>query len=147
MVGKTGFEPATSWSQTMRSTKLSYFPFINAPERSRTPNLLIRSQALYPIELQAHSRFKDTIYNVPQWFALFKFKHLNAAEKIWTSTGLPPLGPQPSASAVPPRPQIYKHCSDKSFIYIKLMSHGGFEPPTLWLKARCSTDWANGSQY
>src|SRR5690625_5438319 len=53
MVGKTGFEPATSWSQTMRSTKLSYFPFINAPERSRTPNLLIRSQALYPIELRA----------------------------------------------------------------------------------------------
>src|SRR5699024_8422725 len=28
-------------------------PVINAPERSRTPNLLIRSQALYPIELQA----------------------------------------------------------------------------------------------
>ncbi len=26
MVGKTGFEPATSWSQTRRSTKLSYFP-------------------------------------------------------------------------------------------------------------------------
>ena len=27
LVGKTGFEPATSWSQTRRSTKLSYFPF------------------------------------------------------------------------------------------------------------------------
>ena len=26
MVGATGFEPATSWSQTMRSTKLSYAP-------------------------------------------------------------------------------------------------------------------------
>ena len=26
MVGKTGFEPATSWSQTKRSAKLSYFP-------------------------------------------------------------------------------------------------------------------------
>ena len=26
MVGKTGFEPAASWSQTKRSTKLSYFP-------------------------------------------------------------------------------------------------------------------------
>ncbi len=26
LVGKTGFEPATSWSQTRRSTKLSYFP-------------------------------------------------------------------------------------------------------------------------
>ena len=30
MVGKTGFEPATSWSQTRRSTKLSYFPKILA---------------------------------------------------------------------------------------------------------------------
>jgi|GEM_PF-1979276 hypothetical protein len=25
-IGKTGFEPATPWSQTMCSTKLSYFP-------------------------------------------------------------------------------------------------------------------------
>ena len=61
MVGKTGFEPATSWSQTKRSTKLSYFPikriklFKNgAPKRIRTPNPLIRSQVFYPIELQAH---------------------------------------------------------------------------------------------
>ena len=55
MVGKTGFEPATPWSQTKCSTKLSYFPrFLNgAPKRSRTPNLLIRSQTLYPIELWA----------------------------------------------------------------------------------------------
>ena len=28
MVGVTGFEPATSWSQTRRSTKLSYTPSI-----------------------------------------------------------------------------------------------------------------------
>ena len=27
MVGVTGFEPATSWSQTRRSTKLSYTPY------------------------------------------------------------------------------------------------------------------------
>ena len=59
-IGKTGFEPATPWSQTKCSTKLSYFPQFkckkkenNAPERSRTPNLLIRSQTLYPIELRA----------------------------------------------------------------------------------------------
>ena len=29
MVGKTGFEPATPWSQAKYSTKLSYFPTIN----------------------------------------------------------------------------------------------------------------------
>ena len=57
MVGKTGFEPATPWSQTRCSTKLSHFPNLNfgAPDRSRTHNLLIRSQTLYPIELRAHN--------------------------------------------------------------------------------------------
>ena len=28
LIGVTGFEPATSWSQTKRSTKLSYTPNI-----------------------------------------------------------------------------------------------------------------------
>ena len=32
-------------------------PEYGAPERSRTHNLLIRSQTLYPIELQAHDRW------------------------------------------------------------------------------------------
>ena len=56
IIGKTGFEPATPWSQTKCSTKLSYFPLYGAPERSRTPNLLIRSQTLYPIELRAQRK-------------------------------------------------------------------------------------------
>ena len=30
-VGATGFEPATSWSQTKRSTKLSYAPYSRKP--------------------------------------------------------------------------------------------------------------------
>ena len=30
MVGKTGFEPATPWSQTKCSTKLSHFPIKNS---------------------------------------------------------------------------------------------------------------------
>ena len=35
MVGMTGFEPATPWSQTMCSTKLSHIPKYNgAPDRS-----------------------------------------------------------------------------------------------------------------
>ena len=29
-------------------------PICGAPARSRTQNLLVRSQALYPVELQAH---------------------------------------------------------------------------------------------
>ena len=53
MVGKTGFEPATPWSQTKCSTKLSHFPS-GALEGIRTPDLLVRSQTLYPAELRAH---------------------------------------------------------------------------------------------
>ena len=56
MVGKTGFEPATPWSQTKCSTKLSHFPIIikkyGALDRNRTHSLLVRSQTLYPIELR-----------------------------------------------------------------------------------------------
>ena len=57
MVGKTGFEPATPWSQTKCTTKLCYFPISGAPDRSRTHNLLIRSQTIYPIDLRAHTEF------------------------------------------------------------------------------------------
>ena len=32
-------------------------PIHGAPARSRTQNLLVRSQALYPVELQAHFQF------------------------------------------------------------------------------------------
>ena len=63
MVGKTGFEPATPWSQTKCSTKLSHFPIYGALEGIRTPDLLVRSQTLYPTELRAHDcivRLKKT---------------------------------------------------------------------------------------
>ena len=55
MVGKTGFEPATPWSQTKCSTKLSHFPIYGALEGIQTPDLLVRSQTLYPAELRAHA--------------------------------------------------------------------------------------------
>ena len=52
----TGFEPATPWSQTKCSTKLSHIPKKNgAPEGIRTPDLLVRSQTLYPAELRAQA--------------------------------------------------------------------------------------------
>ena len=56
-IGKTGFEPATPWSQTKYSTKLSYFP-LYASGRIRTYNRLIRSQVLYPVE----PRLQITLY-------------------------------------------------------------------------------------
>ena len=57
LIGKTGFEPATPWSQTKYSTKLSYFPKY-APCRIRTCNRLIRSQVLYPVEPRVHHSIK-----------------------------------------------------------------------------------------
>ena len=61
MVGATGFEPATSCSRSRRATGLRYAPpnqplpkdIVDAPGGTRIPNLLIRSQMLYPIELRA----------------------------------------------------------------------------------------------
>ena len=123
MVGKTGFEPATPWSQTRCSTKLSHFPnFYGAPKRSRTPNLLIRSQTLYPIEL----------------WALFS----------WC------LGPESNRHGCH-HPQDFKSCASTSSatqafrlfqgtrLFLKMVSCRGLEPLTLWLKVRCSTNWAS----
>lgn len=78
MVGKTGFEPATSWSQTMCTAKLCYFPIIyGAPEGIRTPDLLVRSQTLYPAELRSHNRtviiVLDGLIFVNAFFKIFSW--------------------------------------------------------------------------
>ena len=80
MVGKTGFEPATPWSQTKCSTKLSHFPINGAPDRSRTHNLLIRSQTIYPIDLRAHA------YRFIRWWLQ---RELNQRHKDFQSSALP----------------------------------------------------------
>ena len=43
---------------------------LSTPERTRTPNLLVRSQTLYPIELQAH------IYSMNRILKVFVFINL-----------------------------------------------------------------------
>ena len=71
MVGKTGFEPATPWSQTKCSTKLSHFPIYGALEGIRTPDLLVRSQTLYPAELQAQTYL---LHKLPNYNIIINIK-------------------------------------------------------------------------
>src|SRR5687767_6720424 len=74
MVGATGFEPATSCSRSRRATGLRYAPpngveplerLVHAPVGIRTPNLLIRSQMLYPVELRALTTHRIAIAGRP----------------------------------------------------------------------------------
>ena len=51
LVGMGGLEPPTLRVSDECSNQLSYIPICGTPRRSRTLNLLIRSQVLYPIEL------------------------------------------------------------------------------------------------
>ena len=80
----------TTTMSTSRSNQLSYAPkprepFVEyAPGRTRTPNLLVRSQTLYPIELRALT---------PPHMLL-----LNAHDRTRTCTPFPTLVPQTSLS-------------------------------------------------
>ncbi len=82
MVGKTGFEPATPWSQTKCSTKLSHFPIYGALEGIRTPDLLVRSQTLYPTELRA----QDILFSYSTLVVLILFIKMVAPAGIEPAT-------------------------------------------------------------
>ncbi len=43
-------------------------PYKSAPEGSRTPNLLIRSEMLYPVKLREHSFKKERKYKTSTQF-------------------------------------------------------------------------------
>ena len=80
MVGKTGFEPATPWSQTKCSTKLSHFPIDGALEGIRTPDLWF--VAKHSIQL-SYERISLRIF---KWWLQ---RELNQRHKDFQSSALP----------------------------------------------------------
>ena len=59
-IGVTGFEPATSRSQTARSTRLSYTPkrYLNAPYGNRTRSFGLKAQR--PNQVDKRGKTKNT---------------------------------------------------------------------------------------
>ena len=144
MVGKTGFEPATPWSQTKCSTKLSHFPIYGAPNRSRTHNLLIRSQTLYPIELWAHMFIRIRLFAhkiiLSRWWLQLEsnqrhqdFQSCALPTELWSQNKwrfrreLNPRSLAWQASVITATPRN------------RLVAGDGFEPPTFGLWAQRAT--------
>ena len=130
MVGMTGFEPATPWSQTRCSTKLSHIPKLK---------LMVQSARLELARLFNHYPLKIACLPVPP--RLLSEISCDVVQKILEKMvrvkGLEPpclaaLDPKSSASANSATPA-----------WIKMVGHTGLEPVTPWLKVRCSTAWAN----
>ena len=140
MVGKTGFEPATTRSQTECSTKLSHFPINGVPKRSRTPNLLIRSQTLYPVELWGQP--VQNIYKLRLAFKNggFSWNRTNdtkifslvLCQLSYEATMAVPTGIEPAI------PRVTGEC-DNRYTTEPLVAGEGFEPPTFGLWAQRAT--------
>ena len=60
---------------TKRKRSLTFVSDLGAPEETRTPDLLIRSQTLYPAELPARNVYYNTIRS-PKCQAFFQKKFL-----------------------------------------------------------------------
>ena len=81
MVGKTGFEPATPWSQTKCSTKLSHFP-INMVRSKGFEPLTFWFVAKHSIQL-SYERMPRNFY---KWWLQ---RELNQRHKDFQSSALP----------------------------------------------------------
>ena len=82
MVGKTGFEPATPWSQTKCSTKLSHFPIKMVRSKGFEP-LTFWFVAKHSIQLSYERKLR--IKKIKWWLQ----RELNQRHKDFQSSALP----------------------------------------------------------
>ncbi len=119
MVGKTGFEPATSSSRTRRSTKLSHFPGKvvktknNAPYRVHV--MWIKNGADNETRTRDPDLGKVVLYQ------------LSYVRKIFDTVN---------------KNQITLFKLLPTYLDNKMMPAKGIEPSTPWLQVRCSANWA-----
>ena len=83
MVGKTGFEPATPWSQTKCSTKLSHFPIKMVRSKGFEP-LTFWFVAKHSIQL-SYERIATFVFLIRWWLQ----RELNQRHKDFQSSALP----------------------------------------------------------
>ena len=84
MVGATGFEPATSWSQTKCSTRLSYAPFRQDTSIAQPRTLASTTLSLSPPRPQTAKRpGARRVDGIAQVFHPSIQKHSKHADGLW----------------------------------------------------------------
>ena len=136
-MAQDGIEPPTQGFSVLCSTDWATEPLIWRSGRDSNPR---------PPAWQAGILTNWTTRPIFNWLSARK-PSLPASywqSKAMTPTGLEPVLPPWKGGVLTAWPRGHK----LKVILLKqktLVSHEGLEPSTLWLKVRCSTNWANGS--
>ena len=131
MVGKTGFEPATPWSQTKCSTKLSHFPNNKMVRSKGFEPLTFWFVAKHSIQL-SYERIGYVNFHFIKWWLRTESNHRH---KDFQSSALPTELQSHMAVSTGIEPAIFcvtgrrvNHCTTKP-----LVAGVGFEPTTFGL--------------
>ena len=125
--------PSKSWQEA------------NGQQRRNIQKALFPLGVLYSKERGLETPLSTSVYNLLQ---LYK----DLQNDMATPTGIEPVLPAWKASVLTARrwgrrklPTMATELYFVNTLQWALVSRGGIEPPTLWLKVRCSTYWASGS--